>query len=421
MKRRCKTFSLEGYGCSLNQGDTARIALLLEKAGFGQESPEKADFILINTCAVKTPTENKMLRRVKALGVIAEKAGARLVVCGCLPFISPEKIKGACEKAELLGVDLKEIASFFGIPFSEKNAKIPAAKKNSCISIIPVAHGCLGNCAYCCVKQARGGLKSLPVEEINSAFAEALEGSKEIWLTANDTGCYGLDRGTNLAELLERLLENEGEFRVRLGMMNPANLKKFFPRLLKAMEDERVYKFLHLPVQSGSDRVLGLMERHHTAKEFEALAAKARKKFPEITIATDIIVAFPQETEKDFSESLALLERVKPDIVNVSRFGLRPNTKAALLPGKVHGGISKQRSRALAAKAREIALEKNRLFEGSVQKILVSEKGPTGGFIGRTNSYKPVAVEKAEMCSFRNAKILRAFPTYLEGKILRKN
>ncbi|MFH1233989.1 MAG: tRNA (N(6)-L-threonylcarbamoyladenosine(37)-C(2))-methylthiotransferase [Candidatus Diapherotrites archaeon] len=421
MKGCQKTFHLEGYGCSLNQGDTAKIALFLEKAGFRPESPEKADFILINTCAVKTPTENKMLRRIKALGAVAEKTGAKVVVCGCLPTVSGQKIKGECGKAELLGVGLEEIASFFGIPFSETENRASASKKNNCISIIPVAHGCLGNCAYCCVKQARGQLKSQPVEGINTAFVKALEGSKEIWLTANDTGCYGLDIGTNLAELLERLLENKGEFRVRLGMMNPANLKKFFPRLLKAMEDERVYKFLHLPVQSGSDRILRLMERRHSAKEFEALAAKARKKFPEMAIATDFIVGFPGETEKDFGESLALLESVKPEVVNISRFGLRPNTKAVLLPGRVHGGIRKQRSKALSEKAREVALERNRLLEGSIKKILVSEKGPTGGFIGRTNSYRPVAVKKAEMCCFAKAKVSKAFPTYLEGRIMPKN
>ncbi|MEM0360307.1 MAG: tRNA (N(6)-L-threonylcarbamoyladenosine(37)-C(2))-methylthiotransferase [Candidatus Diapherotrites archaeon] len=420
MEKKAKTFHLEGYGCSLNQAETERIALLLESSGFKRERAEKAAFLLLNTCAVKTPTENKMLKRARELSLIAKKSGARLVVCGCLPLVCPEKIKMECENAELLGTSLAEIAGFFEIPFSSKNFNV-ASKKNECISIIPIAQGCLGNCTYCCVKNARGSLKSLPVAEIESAFTSALECSKEIWLTANDTGCYGFEKKTNLAVLLENLLKNNGDFRIRLGMMNPANAKKFFPKLLRIMEDERVYKFLHMPVQSGSDKILQLMERHCTASDFEKMAVRAREKFPNATLATDIIVAFPQETEKDFNESLALLERVKPDIVNVSRFGARPGTIAASLPGKISGSIAKQRTRIVSAKARELALERNSLLVGCKEKILVSEKGSKGGFIGRTNSYKPVAVGNAEMCCFAEALIKKAFPTYLEGEILHKN
>lgn len=414
-----KRVHVEGYGCSLNKGDTEKISALLKDAGYRLEGQaDKVDFIVVNTCAVKAPTENKMLKRIRELGRIANKNSSQLIVCGCLPLISPNKILEAYDRAVLLGVDLGEIAGFFGISFPKSELEIENIRVNPAISIIPIARGCIGACAYCCVKQARGELKSYSIEEINRAFIKALAGTKEVWLTANDTGCYGLDLKTDLSELLAVLLENKGEYRIRIGMMNPANAKKFFPKLLKAMENERVYKFLHLPVQSGSDSVLRLMERDYSVKEFEWLIEKTRYKFPDATIATDIIAGFPGETERDFKKSLELIERVRPDIVNVSRFGLRPNTSAELLKERIHGRIAKQRTRILSMKAREIALERNKRFIGRTEHILVSERGIKGNFVGRNNSYKVVVVKSARLGEFYNARIERAFPTYLLGEIV---
>jgi len=412
-----KLVYVEGFGCSLNLGATEKIRALL-KGSYGLAAgPEKAHFILINTCAVKTPTETHMLRRIRELGKAAERNSSQLAVSGCLPLIAPGKVLEACPGAKLLGTGLGEIAEFFKVPAPKGALAAENLRSNPVVAIIPIATGCLGSCAYCCVKNARGKLKSHSPAEIESAFTKAISTAKEIWLTANDTGCYGFDLGTNLAELLERLLKIQGDYRIRIGMMNPGHLENFFTELLKAMEDPRVYKFLHIPVQSGSDRILSLMERNYSVQEFKSLAREAREKFPGITISTDIIAGFPGESESDFNESLELIEWLKPDIVNVSRFGLRPNTKAESMKGKVHGRTIKERTRKLSALARGIALERNKALVGREERVLVSEKGKKGGFVARTNSYKPVVLKRAEPGKFYNARVEAAFQGYLSGEI----
>ncbi len=408
---------VEGYGCSLNQGDTEKIRFLLTENGFTLSNPEKADIIIVNTCAVKTVTENKILRSIKALNS-QRKQNSKLIVTGCLPVVSKEKIFSVCADTVLFGTELEELSSFLGLSFPKNKLALGNLKTNPNISIIPVSHGCLSGCAYCCVKQARGNLRSYNIKEINNAFKNALKSSNEIWLTANDLGCYGFDIGTNLAELLFELLKNKGRYRIRLGMMNPTHLKKYLPGLLKAMEDERVYKFLHVPIQSGSDKILKLMQRNNSVKEFSALVKTLREKFPAMTISTDIIAGFPGETESDFRESVALIEALDFDLVNVSRFALRPNTKAASMPNPVPTEQLRIRTRVLAEKALKSVLARNKGLEGSTQKVLVSEKGSKGGFVCITNNYKPVVVEKGKIGDFIAVKIEKAFRGHLEGKLL---
>ena len=410
-----KSVYVEGHGCSLNLGATEKIRALLAKKFSLVASPEKADFIVLNTCAVKTPTENSMLRRIETLGGIAKENKSALVVCGCLPLVSRDKVLAAFPEAKLFGVELSEIAGFFGLPLPESDLSVENVRSNALIAIIPIATGCLGSCAYCCVKNARGQLKSYPVRAVKQAFVKAVETAKEVWLTANDTGCYGLDIGSTLPALLESLLSVKGNYRVRLGMMNPWHAKKFFPALLELMEDKRVYKFLHLPVQSGSDNVLALMERHYTVQEFKSLVGLARERFPDITISTDLIAGFPGETKADFLESVKLLEELRFDIVNVSRFGFRPGTKALELGGRVPGAEVKRRTKILSLKARVIGLERNKRFVGSEQRILVTGRGVKGGFVGRTLAYKPVVVEHALPGSYLKVRVVEASQSHLIG------
>jgi len=410
-----KSAYVEGHGCSLNLGQTEKIRALLSKKFSLVSSPENADFIVINTCAVKTATENSMLRRIRALGSIARANNSKLVVCGCLPLVSRDKVLAAFPEAKLFGVELSELAGFFGLPLPESELSVENTRSNPLIAIIPIASGCLGSCAYCCVKNARGSLKSFPVDAIKEAFARAVETAREVWLTSNDNGCYGFDIGSSLPELLESLLSVKGSYRVRVGMMNPWHAKKFFPALLGAMDDRRVYRFLHLPVQSGSDNVLALMERHYTVQEFKSLVGMARKRFPDMTISTDIIAGFPGETEADFLESVKLLEELKFDIVNVSRFGFRPGTKALELGGRVAGAEVKRRTKILSLKARALGLERNNRFVGSEQEILVTGRGVKGGFAGRTLSYKPVVVEQAVPGCFLKVRIEGASQSHLVG------
>ncbi|MCD6479074.1 MAG: tRNA (N(6)-L-threonylcarbamoyladenosine(37)-C(2))-methylthiotransferase, partial [Candidatus Diapherotrites archaeon] len=320
---------IEWYGCALNRADTEKLRHAFVKAGYRLvDSPEKADYCIVNTCAVKAPTEEKVIARLKKLSELSKRANFKLVAVGCLVEINRKRLEASVPDALLFGVNSKPIADYFGIEL-EYSPKAKALPYNECISIIPVARGCLNRCAYCCVSIARGRLKSYPIEEINEAFKDAITRAKEIWLTATDMACYGFDLGTNLSELLAKLLENSGRYRIRVGMLNPQHAKRFFDELLEVMKDERVYKFFHLPVQSGSDAVLRKMARGYKVCEFEELVEKAKQMFPQATIATDIIVGFPGETQADFEKTIELIKRALPDIVNVSRYGKRPGTLAA--------------------------------------------------------------------------------------------
>jgi len=412
---------VEGYGCSLNKADTEQVRGFLSANGSKVvDEPEEADFIIINTCAVKQPTETRMLNRIRKLHAIAEKSGGTLVVFGCLPGVNSKAIAAVSPEIAQIGPSLKKLSEFLGLPEQEFCPSTPQARENNLISIIPIARGCLGSCAYCCVRNARGSLKSYSVGELNKKFANAVMETKEIWLTAQDCGCYGADIGANLPGLLKKLLGNKGDFRVRVGMINPQHLLSFLPEYLELFSDERLYRFFHLPLQSGSNAVLRAMNRKYSRENFLFLVEKIRGKFPDAAIATDIIVGFPGETEKQFKETLAALRKAKPDIVNVSRFGPRPGTAAAGMEGRLHGGELKGRSRAAAALCRRIALRRNMLLVGSAQKIFVDEKGPRGNFVGTTNSYKHVAIKHDLLGRFAVVRVKKAFSTHFEGELLSK-
>lgn len=410
---------VRGFGCSLNKSDTEQI-----KGFLGQNKiqlvnrPEKADCIIINTCAVKEQTETKMLKAIKELNSIAERNGAKLIVAGCLPAINPNAVKAISPAIIQIGPSLYKLASILNLPEKEFSPAIEEIKENPFISIIPIARGCIGNCSYCCVKNARGDLRSYSIDELNAKFKKAIKGTKEIWLTAQDCGCYGFDKKTNLPALLKAVLQNKGDFRIRIGMINPAHLPSFLNQYLALFSDKRLYRFFHIPLQSGSNAVLHSMLRPYKKEDFLSIVKKIRRRFPDATIATDVIAGFPGETEQQFQETVSVLRKTKPDIVNISRFGARPNTAAALMQGRLHGRELKRRSRILTALCKKIALHQNKRFVGKKMRVLVTEKGSKGSFVGRAQNYKPVAIKENFLGKFVNVRINKAFPTYLSGTAL---
>lgn len=413
---------VEGFGCSLNKADTQAIKGLLLEKGIQEcrlEELEKGGLAVINTCAVKETTEKRMLSRIEKVWKIAERKKFKLVVFGCLAKAMPEKVRKISEEIAIIPPALEELSEFLG---SEKKEFSPGNLRISegITAIIPVCRGCLGECTYCIVKKARGNLKSYAVKELKKAFEKEIKnGKREVWLTAQDCGCYGFDIKTNLAELLKELLKIEGNYRIRVGMMNVQHLKKFLPELLEEMHDERVYKFLHIPLQSGNNRILELMNRNYTIEEWLETAEKARKEFPEITIATDIIAGFPAETEKEFEETLQALKKAKVDVVNISRFGKRSGTKAALMK-EVLSKVKKDRSRKAARFYEKLAKERNERMVGKIEEVLVCEKGKQGTMVARASNYKPVVLENAKLGDFAKANVLKAEKTFLKGKITKQ-
>ncbi len=394
---------IETYGCAFAQAEGEMISGLLERNEFTiTHSISDADVIVIVTCHVKETTEKKILYRIKKFGELYP--GKALIVYGCLPQAYPEIVKENNPRASIVGNffirELPKIVSSVSkgnkIELIGKNKEVklrlPRVKKNPVVGIIPIAEGCVGNCSYCSTKFSRGTIFSYPEEFIvKEAYDLIKNGCKEIYLTAQDTACYGIDIGTTLPDLIEKIISLPGDFSIRIGMMNPFTAKKILPKLLKVYESEKVYKFLHIPVQSGSDRILRKMNRNYTVSEFIDIVEKFREKFPFVQIWTDIIVGFPGETEEDFKMSIELIEKIKPDWVNVSRFSSRPGTKAAKMK-QLPTSIKKERSREISKVVKSVVEEVNKKWIGWEGRILINEKGK-GNWVGRNFAYKPVVVE----------------------------
>jgi len=228
--------------------------------------------------------------------------------------------------------------------------------------------------------------------------------------------------GSNLAELLEALDGLAGDFKVRVGMMTPNMVTDMQNRLVEAFRSDKIFKFLHLPVQSGDDETLKRMRRFYTAAKFKKIVDAFRVEFPELTLATDVIVGFPGETAEAFKNTLKLLEEVKPDVVNVSKFFARPKTAASQMQDDlVERDEIKRRSTVASKLAKRISFERNQRWVGWVGEVLVDEKGKVeGSWVGRNFAYKPVAIRSTDNLLGKTVKIkvVEASTSYLKGALV---
>lgn len=425
---------VKSFGCSANMADGEVLAGCLAQAGFQLAVSESAaDVLVYNTCAVKGPTENRIIDALKR----APK-GKKFIVAGCLPMISFERLlrevrfDGAVGPAVGKGiVDVvtrvlagEKVVELAGLD-SKPKLDLPRRRSNPVVSVVPVNYGCLGSCAYCCVVFARGRLRSYSIKEVAERVqSDFAAGAKEFWVTSQDTACYGRDFDSNLAELLEALGGLAGDFKVRVGMMTPNMVTDMQNQLVEAFRSDKVFKFLHLPVQSGDDETLKRMRRFYTAEQFKSIVDAFRAEFPDLTLATDIIVGFPGETAEAFEKTLKLLEEVKPDVVNVSKFFARPKTAAAQMQdGLVELGEIKRRSTVAAGLAKRISLERNKRWVGWVGEALIDEKGKVeGSWVGRNFAYKPIAIKSADnlLGKTLRVRIVEASTTYLKGILVGK-
>lgn len=412
-----KKYYIEGYGCSLNLGETEQISGFLKSNGFEKVLEiSVADFIIINTCSVKMVTQQRMISRIQKL-FNEKKNSAKIIVTGCLGATNPSDIQKINPEIIVLDTKLENLCEVLKIKKQSFSPVIKEEKSHEKISIIPISVGCVNNCTYCATKLARSKLHSYSIEEIDDAFKRAIKSSKEIHITSQDLGCYGFDNKTNLVELIKTLLKNKRDYRIRLGMMSLQHFHKFRNELLDLFEDERLYKFLHLPVQSGSNKILKSMKRDYLAEEFIKEVNFIRKKIPDITISTDIIVGFPGETKKDFESTINLIKKVAPEVVNISRYGKRKGTLAAIMPLQLTEPQKKERSRIISALVKEILVKKSKKMQGKLVTALVSQKAKGGYFTARTNNYRPILV-KSGFGQFVKVKITQTYPNFFKGLIL---
>ncbi|MEM3555932.1 MAG: tRNA (N(6)-L-threonylcarbamoyladenosine(37)-C(2))-methylthiotransferase [Candidatus Micrarchaeia archaeon] len=411
---------IETYGCTLNQSDSETMrGVLAEKGVELCSSADEADVIIINTCFVKTPTHQKIVERLKKL------SGRKLVVAGCMPSANRWVVEKVVPDASLLSPSslshtyeavcsaYRNEKAVFLSKKPEDKYSLPKAREGV-IARIPISEGCASSCSFCVTKLARPVLFSYDEEIILSEIKKCVEsGFKEIQLTSMDVGAYGVDKNTNLVSLLRKIDEIDGNFLVRVGMMNPQHALRMLPELIDAFKSNKIYKFLHLPLQSGDDGVLKEMNRTYSVDDFLKVLSEFRKHIPELTLATDIIVGFPTETDDSFERTLEVIKKIQPDVVNNSKFFPRPGTRAARmkqLPGK----LVSERSRKVSELCREIALEKNKQLVGKTFEVLITERRE-GGVAGRNHSYKQVILMEGKLGEFVNATIVDATSCYLKG------
>ncbi len=392
---------IKTFGCSQNTADSEIMAGLLVKAGFSLvDNAEDSELVIINSCTVKTPTETNFFRHLEEY----KKMGRKIVIAGCLPQATPEKVKGYSLIGPSQIQSIVEVVeetlqgNSVTLLVNEKTNKLilPRIRRNKHIEIIPISAGCLGNCAYCIVKLARGDLISYPKEDILKRVRTAVNDNvNQIWITSQDTGCYGFDNddGYLLPALLKDIARIPGEFKVRLGMLTPDHVLKFTDELIDAFKSEKIYKFLHIPIQSGNDDVLKTMRRRYTTNDILNIMVKFRNEIPDITISTDIICGFPGETKNQFNDSLSFLKKIKPEIVNRSRFWPRPKTEAMSMKGQVKSSETKDRSRQLGFIVEWISFEKNKKWKDWKGFVLIETSGKEGTFIARNFAYKPIILK----------------------------
>jgi threonylcarbamoyladenosine tRNA methylthiotransferase CDKAL1 len=374
---RGRSVYIETYGCRYNFGDTAKLVEILHHIGSTLvDSPDKAQAVIINTCTVVGPTERRMLR------LLSGYSGRDLYVTGCMPAVQRETILAVCSPTFILPETVNDLYRSVGTVSGGE------------VGIVQLAQGCAGRCTYCITRHARGGLKSFAKEDILTqvrAFVQA--GAYEIQLTAQDVSAWGMDTGDSLPELLLAVDQIHGNHMIRVGMMNPATVRKITRDLIDAFAGDHIYKFVHLPVQSGSDTVLARMGRDYTVAVFEEIVRSFRKRFPSVTIATDVIVGFCGETENEFSASLDLIRRVKPAKVNVTRYSRRPFTPLAR-EKDYPDHVKKDRSRTMNVVAQEVYALHNAGQLGTVVPFMVTEILRKGSVMARSPAYTGIVIRE---------------------------
>ncbi|KAH8280231.1 hypothetical protein KR018_000357 [Drosophila ironensis] len=398
------------WGCAHNNSDSEYMAGQLAAFGYQLTGKEEADLWLLNSCTVKNPSEDTFRNEIES----GMKIGKHVVVAGCVPqgapksdYLSGLSVIGVQQIDRVVEV-VEETLKGHSVRLLQNKKKVhgrrvagaplslPKVRKNPLIEIISVNSGCLNQCTYCKTKHARGDLASYPPDEVVERARQSFaEGCCEIWLTSEDTGAYGRDIDSSLPELLWKLVEVIPEHcMLRVGMTNPPYILEHLDEVAKVLQHPRVYSFLHVPVQSGSDSVLGEMKREYCRKDFEHVVDFLRERVPDVTIATDIICGFPTETEEDFEETMTLCAKYRFPVLFINQFFPRPGTPAAKME-RIPANLVKTRTKRLTDLFYTYEPYAQRV--GKEYTVLVTEiSTDKRHYVGHNKSYEQVLLPMRE-------------------------
>ncbi len=370
------------WGCPHNISDSQYMSGILADYGYIlTENSDEADLWLLNSCTVKNPSEKNFIKEIKK----GEEKNKKIVLAGCVPqgdrhnkniqgysVIGVQQIARVVEVVEqTLRGNMVRLLSRTGKP----SLDLPKIRSRNMVEIIPISKGCLGSCTFCKTKHARGKVGSYQIEEILRRINTVInEGVTQIDLESEDSGAYGKDIDSSLSELLGRIIEilpKDKHIMVKFGMTNPPHILDQLESIAKFLNHDNVFSYLHIPVQSGSNKVLKDMNREYTIEEFEDVVNYMYENVKNITIQTDIICGFPTETDEDFEETIKLVEKYKFKFIHISKFYPRPGTVAAKMP-LIDSKIVNQRSKRLTELYKSYL--PNEHFLGNNIKIYVSKE-----------------------------------------------
>ena len=416
-------FYIEVYGCTANKSDANLLKGLISKHPGHKliSSVNKADVIIILTCTVIDTTEQRMLHRIKEL----KQTDKKIIIAGCMASVQKQLLQEKFPNTLLLPP--RKIHLLFD-KLNEQSTTEDLSKKSFIqkqhtppIAPIAIAEGCLFNCSYCITHIARGKLYSYPQQAIISSVKNAVEqGCKEIQLTAQDTASYGLDKDTTLPVLLQKInsLQLSSNVMIRIGMMNPRTAKNILSDLKNIYSYDHFYSFLHLPFQSGDNNILKKMKRGYTVKDVTDIISTCRAAHPQLTIATDAIVGFPSETKEQFHKTITLLQQIKPDVVNITRFSARPFTNAKKMKERIPTEIVKQRSRVLTDICQKLTKQRNKSYLGETMQVITIKKSGQQSTMARSTNYKPVIIQQSiPLGKTKMVEIIKASSTHLVGML----
>ena len=384
---------VDTYGCQQNEADSEKLRGMLAAMGYGFTGDEfKADVIIINTCAIRENAENRVLGNVGALVHTKKAKPAQIIAfCGCLAGVADtvEKIRRSYGHVDLVFAP-NLLWRFPELLYKKLSAKgrifdtdggdgaidegLPVHREGAIKAWLPIMYGCDNFCTYCIVPYVRGRERSRKPDAILADARKLIaDGYKDITLLGQNVNSYGagLDEPVDFSSLIRKINDIEGEFLVRFMTNHPKDASN---ELFRAMaESERAAHHIHLPFQSGNDRILAAMNRGYTQTEFLDKAAAAREFMPDIVITSDVIVGFPGETDAEFEDTLRLVEKARFDAMFTFIYSKRPGTPAAELPDTSTRAEKQVRFDKLIDMQNRISEEKHSLYVGKTVRVLVDE------------------------------------------------
>jgi len=455
-----QTYHLITYGCQMNKSDSERITTVLEKADLKKTTPKKADLIILNLCSVRQSAIDRVFGKINQTK--KENKNAKIILTGCILDSDKKKFKN---KVDYI-LDINNLSNWPFIPKTKKITNYQLLITNYlCIqpkhaskfqAYVPITNGCDNYCSYCVVPYARGKEKSRPAKQILDEVNKLIvQGYKFIILLGQNVNSYktqgtinnkqGKNKNLNFVDLLKKIDQIPGNYWLSFITSHPKDLSQELINCFK--QCNHLIPYLHLPIQSGSNKILKSMNRNYTAEKYIKLVKQVKKNKPDINLSADVIVGFPNETKKDFNETIKVMKKVKYDMAYISQYSTRAGTAAAKLIDNISKAEKKQRKKVLTEVLEKTALENNKKMVGKTVEVLIEKtsvkshsqsrlsavaltKEDEVAFFGLTQNFKHVKIDIPPMLpeasspreligKFIKVKITKANPWSLQGKLVK--